>query len=478
MEKASPTMTPALPAPFPALLLLLVLGVSAAAPAHAERQGSWSIPAHGVVALEEAHLDPEHWVARLGDSADQPWLGPARIAHQNAELVRLDETVRDVAAIPGTLRGENVRAWIEAASVRPEGERYGVDGHALPAAFFDALERNLALDAIPDTQPTPFGLVVRRADLRAFPDATRVFSQRGETNIDRFQESALFPGDAVAVAHASADGQWVFVVSDRYRAWIEREAVAIGDYDTVTGYVAATPSLIVTGATARTVFNPERADVSELQLDMGVRVPLHPDWPADRAVHGQHPAFGHVVQLPARRADGSLDLVPALLPRTAEVAAEPLPLTPANLIRQSFKFLGERYGWGHSYNARDCSGFLSEVYRSMGVQIPRNTSRQSISPALDKTLFTPDDGRDVRMAEVAKLEVGDMIFIPGHVMMVIGREDGTTWLIHDTAGINYVKEGEFVRVPLHGVAVTPLEPLMSSRTESVIDRITSIVRIR
>ncbi|NLB59300.1 MAG: NlpC-P60 family protein [Gammaproteobacteria bacterium] len=471
-------MTPSTPAPLIALLLAIVLAAGGSAAARAEGHGGWNIPAHGVVALEQAHLDPEYWVARLGQAADRPWLDPEQIARQNAELVRLDETVRDVAAVPRTLRGDDVRDWIRAASARPDGERYDVQGQALAAEFFDALERNLALDAVPETQPTPFGLVVRRADLRAFPDATRVFRERGETNIDRFQESALFPGDAVAVAHASADGEWLFVVSDRYMAWIERDAVAIGDYDTVTGYASAAPSLIVTGATARTVFNPERADVSELQLDMGVRVPLHPDWPADRAVHGQHPAFGHVVQLPARRDDGSLELVPALLPRTAEVAAGPLPLTPANLIRQSFKFLGERYGWGHSYNARDCSGFLTEVYRSRGVQIPRNTSRQSVSPALDKTRFTAADGRDARMAEVARLQVGDMIFIPGHVMMVIGREDGTTWLIHDTAGINYIKEGEFVRMPLHGVAVTPLEPLMSSRTESVVDRITSIVRVR
>jgi hypothetical protein len=28
-----------------------------------------------------------------------------------------------------------------------------------------------------------------------------VFSTRGDTDIDRFQESALFPGDAVAVLH-------------------------------------------------------------------------------------------------------------------------------------------------------------------------------------------------------------------------------------------------------------------------------------
>lgn len=463
----------------PTLSLVLAL-LACAAIAHAQPPAGadWTIPAHGVVGLEEAHLAPGYWIGKLGDQADQPWLDTARIEHQNAELMRLDESVRDVAAVDRSLERDQVSGWINALSRRPDSDFHGEDDQLLPDTFFDALEHNLALDAIPEQQQTRFGLVVRRADMRAFPDATRVFSRPGDGNIDRFQETALFPGDAVAVAHASADGRWLFVVSDRYKAWIESDAVAVGDYDVVTAYADASPALIVTGASAHTVFNPERADVSELQLDMGVRVPLHPDWPPDRAVHGQHPAFGHVIQLPARRADGSLELVPALLPRTADVSPAPLPLTPANLIGQGFKFLGERYGWGHSYNSRDCSGFLSEIYRSMGVQIPRNTSRQAISPAFDRTAFTEADGHQVRMDAIAELEVGDLVFIPGHVFMVIGRDQGMTWVIHDTAGINYMRDGELVRMPLHGVAVTPLEPLMSNASTTTIDRITSIVRIR
>ena len=73
-----------------------------------------------------------------------------------------------------------------------------------------------------------------------------------------------------------------------------------------------------------------------------------------------------------------------------DVATDYLPLTRANVLRQSFKFLGERYGWGHSYNARDCSGFVSEVYRSFGVQLPRNTRDQGVSPALNRIEFTAD----------------------------------------------------------------------------------------
>jgi hypothetical protein len=181
-----------------------------------------------------------------------------------------------------------------------------------------------------------------------------------------------------------------------------------------------------------------------------------------------------------RAADGSLHFAPALLQRNADVAMDYLPLTRANLLHQSFKFLGERYGWGSSYNARDCSGFVSEVYRSFGVQLPRNTRDHAVSPALNRIEFTADDDHEKRLAVLRELQVGDLVYIPGHVMMVIGQDGGGPYVIHDTTGITYRDaEGVLTRVHLNGVSVTPLLPLLDGKEHvSRVDRIYSIQRIR
>ncbi len=295
---------------------------------------------------------------------------------------------------------------------------------------------------------------------------------------DRFQESALFPGTPVAIVHQSRDGDWLFVVSPRYAAWIGKRVVAEGAKDAVFGLVDKTPYRIVTGATVRTVFTREQPQLSELQLDMGVRVPLA-DVAADTPVNGQHPYTSYAIELPIRAEDGALQLAPALLQRNTDTAGDYLPLTQANIIRQAFKFLGERYGWGHDYNGRDCSGFVSEVYRSMGVQLPRNTSDQGVSPALNRIHFEKTDDRDKRMAAVDAMQVGDLAYIPGHVMMMIGRIDGVPYMIHDTNGGSYLgTDGQLHSMHLNAVSMTPLTPLMFNAKQSYIDRITNIVRIR
>lgn len=455
---------------------LLSLGLLSSAGAY---ERTWTVPADtGVIGVERSQLDPAWWVARQPDP-DRVILDPQAIAAQNAKLMQLDRSMHDLAALPQTLERKQVAAWVEGLSKRPTRPLYDDRGQPIASADLDAIVANANIATIPASQPTRYGLAVHRADLRAFPTRTRVFSTSDDHDIDRFQESALFPGDPVVIVHESRDGQWWFVVNTRYAAWVEKQFIAQGSADVVLSYGKKAPFRIVTGARATTVYTSEEPRVSELQLDMGVRVPVLADWPVGTPVNGQHGYTSHVIELPVRDDDGSLRLVPALLPRREPTADAPLALTPRNLIEQSFRFLGERYGWGHGYNARDCSGFVSEVYRSMGVQLPRNTSDQAVSPALNRIAFNEKDSRDKRMAIVRELQVGDLVYIPGHVMMVIGQVDGEPYVIHDTTGLTFTgADGQTVRARTNGVTVSPLTPLLFNGKQTFVDRITNIQRIR
>jgi cell wall-associated NlpC family hydrolase len=437
-----------------------------------------AIPSSGVMGVGDAQLTPAYWIG-LQKQPDRVILTRAQIEAENATLLKSDPSMHDLRALPKTLTREQVAGWINKLSERPTRQLYDVDGQSVPAATLDVLIDDLALSGIPAQQVTRYGLVVRRASFRTFPTQLRVFSSKDDTDIDRFQETAEFPGVPVAIAHASRDGHWLFVVSPRYAAWTEKENVAEGSAAQVFGYADKTPYRVITGATERTVFTREVPGVSQLQLDMSTRVPLQTDLPTDQPVNGQTPYAAYTLQLPLRDADGKLQFTPALLQKNTDTASDYLPLTTANIIGQAFKFLGERYGWGHSYDGRDCSGFVSDVYRSMGVQMPRDTSKQSISPALEHRLFTDEDSREARIKAAHELQVGDLVYIPGHVMMVIGQRDGQPYVIHDVGSMSYRKsDGTIARIKLNAVSVTPLLPMLFNDHQTFVDRMTSIVRIR
>jgi hypothetical protein len=477
MTRSQRLRRPALPARHLLAALLLVLANSPSVAPHAREAALLPVPDHGVVGVQEAHLSPDFWVARLADP-DRVLMDPAAIAAQNARLLEREDSMLDLRALPARLSRDDVHARVRDLASRPSSARFDVEGNVLAEADWVALEESLALDAIPASISPRFGLVVARAGLRTFPTTRRVFSRAGDTDIDRFQETALFPGTPVVVLHASADGDWLFVASPRYQAWIERRFVAEGPREAVFGYqdrAQAAPRRVVTGGKVHTVFTPEAPRVSELQLEMGVAVPLA-DLPPDGLVNGQHPYTAWTVELPVREADGSLAFSSALLPRIEDTAGDVLPLSPANLVRQGFKFLGERYGWGHSYDARDCSGFVSEIYRSMGVQLPRNTSDQGTTDAFTRTAFDGDSSVEARMAAVEALEVGDLVYIPGHVMMVIGRIDGHPYVIHDTNGGSMRgADGRVRSLGLNGVVVTALLPMMFNDSARYVDRMTAVV---
>jgi cell wall-associated NlpC family hydrolase len=185
-----------------------------------------------------------------------------------------------------------------------------------------------------------------------------------------------------------------------------------------------------------------------------------------------------VVQLPVRQADGTLAIRSALLRRTADTSAGYLPLTRANILRQAFKFLGERYGWGHQFNARDCSGLTSQVYRSMGVLLQHSSSIQGASTALRHRTFGEKDTHAERVRALAKAQVGDLIVVPGHVLMIVGHVNGAPYVIQDvpSAIFDDPTSGQRRRTKLNQVSVTPLLPLYADDKTLYVDAMTSLVQ--
>ena len=443
--------------------------------AHGGSAGEWSTD---VPAVSEAQLSVDFWLERTRNAGQL--LGDATaIERFNETLFASDPHMVELANFPRQLMGSEVRERILAISKPASAELQSPSGVVLDVDGYQRYTKNLGLEGIPASVGVGYALAVVRSNLRTYPTDDRWYKTGEDQNLDRFQESALFPGDAVAVLHDSADGEWSFVQSHNYAAWVRSETIAAGERGVIENYRRPREFLLVSGDKVRTNFNPEYPALSELQLDMGVRMPLAGKDAAGNDLYGQNPYASHAVLMPVRDHEGRLEIRPALIARSRDVSRGFLPFTREHILRQAFKFLGERYGWGHSYNARDCTGFVMEVYKTFGFLMPRNTGQQGEGAYGQNTRFTPQSSREERLAALAKLDVGDLLYVPGHVLMYIGEVDGEPYVIHDVSIFRYIDaNGAYAEGTLNGVSVTPLLPLWGSRESPYIDLVYNIKRIR
>jgi len=424
------------------------------------------------------HLDVDFWIDRtegidelLGDKKD--------IARIVGDAFRDDPNMVDLAHYPDTRSGADVATLIHTISKPYDQELFYRDGGSVSQADYDRYTQNLNLDGLPDAVDVRFGVILRRADMRTWPTKDIVFKTRETFDLDRFQENGLFPADVVAVLHESTDGQWVFVQSYNYAAWVQKEKIVIGDRHKILQYRDAENFLIVAGGKVTTNFNPNVDAISELQLDMGVRLPLLDPDRIESNIDGQNSRSSYPVLLPTRGQHGELEFRTALIARNQDVSVGYMPYTRRNILHQSFKFLGERYGWGHAYNARDCSGLVMEVYKTFGILLPRNTVQQRNSPIGDNAHFGSGASAEEKLKVLAACEVGDLLYSPGHVMLFLGNVDGEPFVIHSLYGAGWTEEdGTFQEGALNGVAVTPLTQIYVSPDETYFDQLSGIKQIR
>lgn len=424
------------------------------------------------------YLKVDFWIDRT-ERVDERLADSTGIARIVGDAFSNDSNMVDLAAYPESLSGADVATLIQTISKAYDQELFYRDGGMLDVGDYDRYSENLNLDGLPDLVNVRFGMVLRRADMRTWPTSDVVFKTQETFDLDRFQENGLFPADVVAVLHESADGQWYFVQSYNYAAWVPKDKVVVGERLKILQYRDAENFLIVSGGKVTTNFNPNFTAISELQLDMGVRLPLLDPDDIERNIDGQNSQSSYPVLLPTRGEHGELKFRTALIGRNQDVSIGYLPYTRKNILHQSFKFLGERYGWGHAYNARDCSGLVMEVYKTFGILLPRNSGQQRDSPIGDNVIFCDNDNALQKLKALEACDVGDLLYSPGHVMLYLGNVDGEPYVIHSLFGAGWTEaDGNFQAGVLNGVSVTPLTQIYVTPEETYFDQLTGIKRIR
>ena len=251
----------------------LLLAYTAQASAYAAPEPDWSR-----IGLTETSQDAGYWVKRapLGDKL---LMETSAITARNEALLANESSMVHWPSWPDSLGIAEIRKRILALSKRPATALFKNAYDAVSEAEIDAWMENLDLERIEPSNNSLFGMVVVRTALRRFPTAQRAFDRQGGIDIDRLQESPLFPGTPVEILPEARDKEWYFVQGENDAAWVSAEAVGWAPRDMVMAYATRQPRRYITGSQVRTVFHPYAKQVSELTLDMGSSFPIRTDWP-------------------------------------------------------------------------------------------------------------------------------------------------------------------------------------------------------
>lgn len=359
----------------------------------------------------ETSEDAEKWIAlyeaAFGEgSADEVLLTAEEIADYNRRIVEKCPTVIDIAAVPEAVVGDD-RLRETACAPVPDAEFYDKAGDVID---FSPIYENTAVGDIPDSITPRTAVVTKRCSCTSLPTSLGVYD-KGDTYYSRIQLTELIAGMPVWVLHESADGCFLFVQSYYYIGWIPSEAAAFCTEEEYRLFAAGEDPVTVVRVSV---------PCGDTALDMGVRLPFR-----------EETDDGWTVSLPTRGEDGTLALTDFELKKDEAVRGF-LPYTVRNFYREAFACLGTPYGWGGTDGGLDCSGFVCAVFRTFGIDLPRDTKDQKDYAG------TPHAADGMTREEIAGFLAGSRfpaaLYSAGHVMLYLGEEDGTVSVVHAPQG--------------------------------------------
>jgi hypothetical protein len=314
------------------------------------------------------------------------------------------------------------------------------DGKPFPRASMDRLSENGFIDV--DALVPRSGVTLTETNVRVLPTATALYpsaaSARGERGLlplDSMQNTALKPGEPLAVYTMSQDSSWCFIATDAVVGWVRAKSVALVDEDFMDRYIFADQCVAVR----------DNIRVNDARGDRVCTIKMGAVLPREEAN----------ILLPVRGKQGFAEIV-AYHAAEDDFAPFPVPFTPSNALRAVDQLLGERYGWGGSDGLRDCSAMTRDYFALFGIWLPRNSGDQAKTGAVLPLRNVQPGLRTQTIAERG-VPFATLVHMPGHIMLYLGLYDGKPVVLHNMWGIRTtLPSGESGRAVVGRTVVTSL----------------------
>ncbi|MBQ7515037.1 MAG: SH3 domain-containing protein [Schwartzia sp.] len=367
----------------------------------------------------------EYWTRRNSDG--EKTMSEGELAAIRETMRAKSDLLADMANYPDTVTGDHVREKIAAAR---EGiayynmeELYGRGGVPVSEESVRRADDNCALDEVPERASVRFAFPAKKAHIRYLPESSPWYEDAYDWTYDLLQGFTANAGEPLAVLAESRDKKFCFVEARQHVGWVDVRELVFAPREQWMKYADPEHFLVITANRKKI-----EAGGSVLTFRMGDRLPLVQPEPQEDGTW--------LVSVPTALAE-----VPVRVPADDTVHKGWLPCSENNLIRQSFRFLGDIFGWGGMQESVDCSLFTACVYRSVGVELPTDSVDQQL--AMPWSVELEGMGAEEQLAFIKTLRPGDTLYAEGHAMMYLGRDDsGKPRIVQSGSSKWFPGEGE------------------------------------
>ncbi len=424
----------------------------------------------------QAMQNADFWIRRIE--------GAERVVKTREEIEKFNEYIRslvrenvDIFRLDFRRPGKQIadQLQLEFNTLRNR-KLFGVDNQYVQKSFFDDQIKPLVqIDKVPSTIRMKWGAAVRTTSVRALPTMVKLLEDKGDVEFDQLQFTLIKLWTPVGVYHSSSNGQWLYIQAPYVRGWVKAKDIAVfPSRDDLKKYAASDKFFVVTGESASVFKDPARTTLLQ-RASMGTVIPRAPIPSSQLAAGSSEP---YTVWMPYRKSDGSAGVAKAYISRKSDVQRNYPVYSQANILRQAFKLLGFRYGWGGQYNGRDCSGFVHDVFLSFGIAFPRDSKQQSLV-GIQLGFFEPFEEDIQKEKALGSLRPGlALLKMPKHQMIYLGQIGKQHYVIHSTWA---ERTGQDPRKDeknrINQVVVSDLNLNGNSYIGSLFDRIVSINEI-
>ena len=281
--------------------------------------------------------------------------------------------------------------------------------------------------------------------------------------------------------HKTLDGNYYFIQARNYRGWVSSKDIAISkakDQEWLS-YQNENSFIVVTSNKITLPSNPYSPSISGLELGMGCKLPIYSTELQPKIVDGMTSAGSYVAKLPIRDESGLFTTKDVLISSSKDISLGFMPFTHANVIRQSFKILGDRYGWGGLFASRDCSSFVCDIYKSFGI-LPRNTTEQELSAGA--TLKFDKETYEQRASSISGINPGSILYMVNHEMLYLGTDNGHQYVIQSVYAHGDKSKpksgGGFEKALINAIVVTDLDIAKRNTGKTFLESLTAAKTIQ